>query len=64
MRKDIREDVGEDIREDIRRELTLADGRTLSYLDFTPDGTGRPLLALHGHLSEGASFAHLAGTLD
>ncbi|MFF6774446.1 alpha/beta fold hydrolase [Streptomyces sp. NPDC012637] len=52
-----------DIREDIRRELTLADGRTLSYLDFTPDSAGRPLLALHGHLSEGASFAHLAEAL-
>ncbi|ROQ33351.1 pimeloyl-ACP methyl ester carboxylesterase [Streptomyces sp. PanSC19] len=47
----------------MRKELTTADGRTLSYLDFTPDSTGRPLLALHGHLSEGASFAHLAEAL-
>lgn len=41
-----------------RRELTL-DGRRLSYLDHGP-ATGRPLLALHGHLSEGASFDDLA----
>ncbi|MFF0748295.1 alpha/beta fold hydrolase [Streptomyces sp. NPDC004267] len=47
----------------MRKELTTDDGRTLSYLDFTPDSTGRPLLALHGHLSEGASFAHLAEAL-
>ncbi|MCB5181770.1 alpha/beta fold hydrolase [Streptomyces antimicrobicus] len=44
-----------------RRTLTLQDGRTLSYLDF--GGPGRPLLALHGHLSEGASFAALAAAL-
>ncbi|TGA96686.1 alpha/beta hydrolase [Streptomyces palmae] len=44
----------------VRAELTI-DGRRLSYLDF--GGTGRPLLALHGHLSEGASFTHLAGAL-
>lgn len=37
------------------------DGRLLSYLDF--GGTGRPIVALHGHLSEGASFAHLAQAL-
>ncbi|RSS80117.1 alpha/beta hydrolase [Streptomyces sp. WAC06614] len=43
-----------------RRTLTVQ-GRTLSYLDF--GGTGRPLLALHGHLSEGASFAGLAAAL-
>ncbi|KOU18117.1 hydrolase [Streptomyces sp. WM6372] len=30
-------------------------------MDF--GGTGRPLLALHGHLSEGASFTALAGAL-
>jgi pimeloyl-ACP methyl ester carboxylesterase len=43
-----------------RGELTV-DGRRLSYLDF--GGTGRPLVALHGHLSEGATFAHLARAL-
>ncbi|WP_327355143.1 alpha/beta fold hydrolase [Streptomyces sp. NBC_01304] len=45
-----------------RASLTL-EGRTLSYLDFggTPDA--RPLLALHGHLSEGASFTGLAAEL-
>jgi len=37
------------------------DGRRLSYLDF--GGTGRPLIALHGHLSEGATFAPLAQAL-
>lgn len=44
----------------VRSELTI-DGRRLSYLDF--GGAGRPLVALHGHLSEGASFAHLADAL-
>ncbi|MCX5376786.1 alpha/beta fold hydrolase [Streptomyces sp. NBC_00091] len=44
-----------------RSELTI-DGRRLSYLDF--GGTGRPLVALHGHLSEGATFAELARALD
>ncbi|MCX5194608.1 alpha/beta hydrolase [Streptomyces sp. NBC_00249] len=44
----------------VRSALTI-DGRRLSYLDF--GGPGRPLLALHGHLSEGASFAHLAEAL-
>ncbi|MGF1426107.1 alpha/beta fold hydrolase [Kitasatospora sp. LaBMicrA B282] len=43
-----------------RHEL-LVDGRRLSYLDF--GGTGRPLVALHGHLSEGATFAALAAAL-
>lgn len=43
-----------------RSTLTI-DGRALSYLDF--GGAGRPLLALHGHLSEGASFAALAAAL-
>ncbi|MEW1639694.1 alpha/beta hydrolase [Streptomyces sp. NPDC093801] len=37
------------------------DGRALSYLDF--GGAGRPLVALHGHLSEGASFTALAAAL-
>jgi pimeloyl-ACP methyl ester carboxylesterase len=45
-----------------RHEMTTADGRRLSYLDFGP-ADGRPLLALHGHLSEGASFADLAAAL-
>ncbi|GAA1350982.1 alpha/beta fold hydrolase [Streptomyces beijiangensis] len=44
-----------------RNELKI-DGRRLSYLDFGP-ATGRPLLALHGHLSEGASFTGLAAEL-
>ncbi|MEU7169568.1 alpha/beta hydrolase [Streptomyces morookaense] len=43
-----------------RGELTV-DGRRLSYLDF--GGTGRPLVALHGHLYEGAAFTGLAGAL-
>ncbi|MEU6234094.1 alpha/beta hydrolase [Kitasatospora sp. NPDC047058] len=43
-----------------RSELVI-DGRRLSYLDF--GGTGRPLVALHGHLSEGATFAALAAAL-
>lgn len=43
-----------------RSQLKIAD-RTLSYLDA--GGTGRPLLALHGHLSEGASFTALAEAL-
>ncbi|RKN41287.1 alpha/beta fold hydrolase [Streptomyces hoynatensis] len=43
-----------------RADLVI-DGRRLSYLDF--GGTGRPLVALHGHLSEGASFAPLARAL-
>ncbi|MET9959864.1 alpha/beta hydrolase [Streptomyces sp. NPDC006326] len=44
----------------VRATLDL-DGRALSYLDF--GGTGRPLLALHGHLSEGSSFCALAAAL-
>lgn len=44
----------------MRHELKI-DDRTLSYLDF--GGTGRPLLALHGGLSEGASYADLATSL-
>ncbi|MCY0953728.1 alpha/beta fold hydrolase [Streptomyces sp. H27-S2] len=44
----------------MRHDLTI-DDRTLSYLDF--GGPGRPLLALHGGLSEGAHFAGLAAAL-
>ena len=44
----------------IRREFHI-DGRLLSYLDF--GGPGRPLLALHGHLYEGQTWAHLAEAL-
>ncbi|MFF0579144.1 alpha/beta fold hydrolase [Streptosporangium saharense] len=43
-----------------RAELDIA-GRRLSYVDF--GGPGRPLLALHGHLSEGKSFAAVAAGL-
>ncbi|WP_199551608.1 alpha/beta fold hydrolase [Streptomyces sp. N35] len=43
-----------------RKDLDLA-GRRLSYLDS--GGTGRPVLALHGHLAEGASFTRLAEEL-
>lgn len=43
------------------RATLAVDGRALSYLDF--GGTGRPLVALHGHLSEGASFTALAAAL-
>lgn len=44
-----------------RGELDIA-GRRLSYVDF--GGPGRVLLALHGHLSEGSSFADLALALS
>ncbi|MFI1652703.1 alpha/beta fold hydrolase [Streptomyces avidinii] len=44
----------------MRHELRT-DDRTLSYLDF--GGPGRPLLALHGGMSEGAAFTGLAETL-
>lgn len=44
----------------LRHELKI-DDRTLSYLDF--GGPGRPLLALHGALSEGAHFTALAADL-
>ncbi|GAA4616607.1 alpha/beta hydrolase [Actinoallomurus liliacearum] len=44
----------------IRGELHI-DGRRLSYLDF--GGPGRPLLALHGHLYEGQTWAQLAEAL-
>ncbi|BFV56620.1 alpha/beta hydrolase [Kitasatospora sp. CMC57] len=43
-----------------RTELDLG-GRRLSYVDF--GGPGRPLLALHGHVSEGRSFAAVADEL-
>ncbi|MFF1344298.1 alpha/beta fold hydrolase [Streptomyces sp. NPDC058290] len=46
----------------IRGTLTVDGRRALSYLDF--GGTGRPLVALHGHLSEGASFTAMAGALS
>lgn len=49
-------------RRTVRTHLTTPDGRRLSYLDFAPAG-GRPLLALHGHLGEGAEFADLAAAL-
>ncbi|MFJ9344474.1 alpha/beta fold hydrolase [Streptomyces sp. NPDC101733] len=44
----------------MRHELKI-DDRTLSYLDF--GGPGRPLLALHGGMSEGAAFTGLAEAL-
>ncbi|KOU18421.1 alpha/beta fold hydrolase [Streptomyces sp. WM6368] len=44
----------------MRHELKT-DDRTLSYLDF--GGAGRPLLALHGGMSEGAAFTGLAEAL-
>lgn len=44
----------------MRHELKI-DDRTLSYLDF--GGPGRPLLALHGGMSEGAAFTGLAAVL-
>ncbi|WP_433396604.1 alpha/beta fold hydrolase [Streptomyces sp. CA-146814] len=48
------------VPEATRVDLDL-DGRRLSLLDF--GGPGRPLLALHGHFSEGRTFARLAGAL-
>ncbi|KWT58557.1 hydrolase [Streptomyces albus subsp. albus] len=44
------------------RDQLLLNGRRLSYLDFGP-ATGKPLLALHGHFSEGRGFAALAAEL-
>ncbi|MEJ8643670.1 alpha/beta hydrolase [Streptomyces sp. MS1.HAVA.3] len=44
----------------MRHELRI-DDRTLSYLDF--GGPGRPLLALHGGMSEAAAFTGLAAAL-
>ncbi|GAB2505104.1 alpha/beta fold hydrolase [Nocardia heshunensis] len=43
-----------------RATLDIA-GRTLSYLDS--GGTGRPLIALHGHMSDAESFTGLAERL-
>jgi pimeloyl-ACP methyl ester carboxylesterase len=43
-----------------RNELAI-DGRRISYLDA--GGNGKPLLAMHGHLEEGASWERLAGDL-
>lgn len=43
------------------RHSVPVDGRILSCLDF--GGGGRPLLALHGHFSEGRTFAALARDL-
>ncbi|MCX5376954.1 alpha/beta fold hydrolase [Streptomyces sp. NBC_00091] len=44
----------------MRHTLSI-DGRALSYLDF--GGAGRPLLALHGGMSEAAAFTGLAAVL-
>ncbi|MFD7665420.1 alpha/beta fold hydrolase [Streptomyces sp. NPDC059788] len=44
------------------RDQVLLNGRRLSYLDYGP-AAGKPLLALHGHFSEGRSFAALAAEL-
>jgi pimeloyl-ACP methyl ester carboxylesterase len=44
----------------VRASLDLG-GRRLSYLDF--GGPGRPLLALHGHLDQGAMWSELAAAL-
>ncbi|WP_404959325.1 alpha/beta fold hydrolase [Streptomyces sp. 147326] len=44
----------------MRHELKI-DDRTLSYLDF--GGPGRPLLALHGGMSEALAFTGLAAAL-
>ncbi|WP_406234394.1 alpha/beta fold hydrolase [Nocardia sp. NBC_01009] len=43
-----------------RNELTI-DGRRISYLDA--GGDGKPLLAMHGHLEEAATWAQLAADL-
>lgn len=48
-------------RSPVRAVLDLGD-RRLSYLDF--GGPGRPLLALHGHLDEGRTWANLAAALS
>jgi pimeloyl-ACP methyl ester carboxylesterase len=44
-----------------KRAALMVDGRRLSFLDF--GGPGRPLLALHGHFSDGRTFARLAWEL-
>lgn len=43
-------------RTPVRSELTI-EGRRLSRLDF--GGPGRPLVALHGHLSDTDHFVQL-----
>ncbi|MFI1815224.1 alpha/beta fold hydrolase [Streptomyces sp. NPDC020422] len=45
------------VPEPVRACLSVG-GRRLSFLDF--GGSGRPLLALHGHFGEGRTFADLA----
>ncbi|MFE9580035.1 alpha/beta fold hydrolase [Nocardia sp. NPDC006044] len=45
----------------ITRTTFTIDGRNLSYLDF--GGTGRTVLALHGHMSDAESFSGLAERL-
>ncbi|MFD3856724.1 hypothetical protein ACFWUS_07700, partial [Streptomyces cyaneofuscatus] len=47
------------VPEATRVDLDL-DGRRLSFLDF--GGPGRPLPALHGHISEGRTFAGWPGS--
>lgn len=44
------------------RSSFYIDGRGLSYLKF--GGDGRTVIALHGHMSDGESFADLAGRLS
>ncbi|MFJ6382278.1 alpha/beta fold hydrolase [Kitasatospora sp. NPDC092039] len=46
---------------DAKRDELAIDGRRLSYLDF--GGPGRTVVALHGHLSEGAVWGRLAAEL-
>ncbi|MBF4998509.1 alpha/beta hydrolase [Nocardia sp. BSTN01] len=45
----------------VTRATFEVNGRRLSYLDF--GGAGRPLLALHGHMSNAASFTDLGERL-
>ncbi|MFD7711776.1 alpha/beta fold hydrolase [Streptomyces sp. NPDC059786] len=47
--------------DNVKRSAFTVDGRALSYVDFA--GPGRPLIALHGHMSEGMSYADLAARL-
>ncbi len=44
----------------VRRFLTV-NGLRLSYIDF--EGSGKPILALHGHYSNGRTFSGLADAL-